>query len=238
MSAGYVVPIDPNDFSRFVGADPRYDGSLFDGEDDCLTEDEMDALEQEMLQLLDSENYESNVLPLLDRIPDREADIIELYFLHRKRQADIATIFGITQAAVSYRLGRGIKRIKFLLDLPAVTREQMVADLSEAFPSQHVLPSELEEDPEADVNVDVKILVHMWSTTCQSEVAKTLGLTQGRVRHRFFKAVDRLKELAQGNSRLEPYADIFLKISEQKQFNILREVKLPQWSDRGGSEIL
>jgi DNA-directed RNA polymerase specialized sigma24 family protein len=238
VSSGYVVPIDPNDFSRFVSYDPRFDDAFFDSEDDTLTEDEVSELEQEMLQLLDSANYESSIEPLLERIPAREADIIELYFLHRKRQADIATIFGITQAAVSYRLGRGIMRIKFLLDLPTVTREQMLQDLSEAFPGQQALPSELEEDPEADINVDVKILVNMWETTCQSEVAKTLGLTQGRVRHRFFKAVDRLRELAGENAKLEPYADIFVKISSQKKFNILREVKLPQWANRGGNEIL
>lgn len=237
MSNGYVVSLDPNDFSRFVGSDPREDGTFtFESEEDQITQGELEMLEQEMLQLLETASYRRGIEPLLDRIPCREADIIELYFLLGKRQADIATIFGITQAAVSYRLGRGILRIKFLLDLPAVTREQMIEDLAEAFPVDKNAPPEVGTNLDPDINVDVMILVNMWETTCQSEVAKTLGLTQGRVRHRFFKAVERLQELAISDSKLEPYSDIFNKISSKK-FNILREVKLPQWSNRGGNEI-
>ncbi len=85
--------------------------------------------------------------------------------------------------------------------------------------------------------IDVSILVGMWQTTCQSEVASLLGLTQGRVRHRFFKAVRALTKFAEDNSKLEPYAKIFTAISD-KNFNVLREVKLPQWSDRGGDECV
>ena len=238
MSSGYVVPIDPNDFNRFGQLDPGFDNLMFESEEEeAFSAAELEELESEMRQLLETMSYQEAVAPLLDKIPEREADIIELYFLLSKRQADIATIFGITQAAVSYRLGRGLMRIKFLLDLPPVTREQMIADLSESFPGVPMLPSELEDDPEADLHIDVRILVHMWETTCQSEVAKTLNLTQGRVRHRFFKAVDKLKELAEVNDKIVPYADIFGKISSKK-FNILREVKLPQWANRGGNEII
>ena len=240
MSSAYVIPLDPNDFNRFVSYDPREDDSFFDREDDLLSEQEaaeVAQLQDEFLQLLNAENFHNSIVPLLDLIPKREADIIELYWLLDKRQADIATIFGITQAAVSYRLGRGILRIKFLLDLPSVTREGMIEDLSEAFSQNTCIHNEPEGDPEAHLHVDVRILVHMWETTCQSDVAKTLGLTQGRVRHRFFKAVTKLKELAEENKKLEPYAEIFGKLALGKKFNILREVKLPQWADRGGNEI-
>lgn len=238
MSSGYVVPIDPNDFSRFVSYDARYDDAQFDSEDDTLTEEELEelsSLEQDMRDLLSAEGHHPRLSSLLERIPPREADIIELYFFHEKRQADIAAIFNITQAAVSYRLGRGILRVKFLLDIPDVTVEQMREDLSEAFPGTPSLMSD--DDPDADLHIDARILIHMWMSTCQSEVAKTLNLTQGRVRHRFFKAVDRLQELAKENPKFEPYSTIFSKISSKK-FNILREVKLPQWSDRGGNELL
>jgi len=83
----------------------------------------------------------------------------------------------------------------------------------------------------------VDILVGMWETTCQSEVASRLKLTQGRVRHRFFKAVKTLETASEEDNTYEPYHKIFSAIAS-KRFNILREVKLPQWADRGGDECL
>lgn len=230
---GYLVSMDPGNFSRFPSYDPRLEDALSLQDLEAL---DTQALEEEMVRLLESEANRARVEGFLDRIPAKEADIIELYFYHDKRQADIASIFDITQAAVSYRLGRGIMRLQFLLDIPDVSRDQMVRDLSKAFPGRPVLPAELEEDPEADVHIDVRILVAIWESTCQSEVAKTLKLTQGRVRHRFFRAVERLKELAASDKDLEPYAIIFNKLATKK-FNILREVQLPQWAGRGCDEI-
>jgi hypothetical protein len=75
-------------------------------------------------------------------------------------------------------------------------------------------------------------LVGMWQTTCQSEVATKLQLTQGRVRHRFFKAVEALKNVADKNEKYRTYEKIFSSISS-KNFNILRSVSLPQWRNRG-----
>lgn len=213
MSNGYVIPIDPADFNHYQGYDPRED-------QDEEPEEEVELSEEE-LALLQSQSFRDRIEPLLDLIPLREADIIFLYFLHGKRQADIAEIFNITQAAVSYRLSRGIKRVQFLLNIPQVTEEQLREDLPQVFSSQ----------------LDVDILVGMWRTTCQSEVASELRVTQGCVRHRFFKAVDKLREAAKKDERLEPYSQIFGAIA-MKKFNILREVKLPQWSDRGVNECL
>ena len=214
--SGYVIPVDPCDLNRFAGSDPR-----FDEEDDNLTPEELEELaltEEEMLQL--REINHARVTAWLNSIPDCEADIIHLYFFLGKRQADIAEIFKMTQAAVSYRLTRGIQRIKFLLAMPDVSEDDMRRDLGEVFSQP----------------IDVDILVGMWSSTCQSEVAIRLGLTQGRVRHRFFKAVERLKTAAGSNPKYSPYSEIFTMISSKK-FNILREVKLPQWADRGSDEL-
>ena len=204
MSSGYVIPVDPAELAnRFAAPDALLDDEVVD---------EPDA---EMAALFSSDDYETRILPLLDRIPDREADLIYLYYVRKKRQADIATIFDVTQAAISYRLDRGIQRIKFLLSIPTVTEDELREDLAIIF----------------DV-IDVDILVGMWQTTCQSEVATKLQLTQGRVRHRFFKAVEVLKGAAERDKRFDPYHRIFSSISS-KNFNILRAVQLPQWADRG-----
>ncbi len=195
--------------------DPR-----FDGEETLSLEEIGDICDEDVAEFFSTirEDYETRIAPLLDRIPEREADLIQLYFIAEKRQADIAEILGVTQAAISYRLERGITRIKFLLSIPQVSEEELREDLPKVFSQA----------------IDVDILVGMWETTCQSEVAAKLRLTQGRVRHRFFKAVRVLEKAAQGDARFEPYHKIFSSISDGKRFNILREVRLPQWQDRGG----
>lgn len=207
MGNGYVIPLDPSQLS-----------SRFSAPDAALEEEE--DVEDVGHLLTAEQGYEDRIAPLLDRIPQREADLIYLYFVERKRQADIAAIFNVTQAAISYRLDRGLKRIKFLLSIPQIQEEDIRRDLPAVFKA-----------------IDVDILVGMWQTTCQSEVANQLKLTQGRVRHRFFKAVKVLQEISAKDPRYVPYYKVFSAISGKK-FNILREVKLPQWGDRGLDECV
>ena len=199
-ASGYVIPMDPMQLANRLIAPG--------------IEEELDGLE-EVESIFAEADYEARIAPLLDRIPKREADLIYLYFIKRKRQADIAAIFEVTQAAISYRLDRGIKRIKFLLSIPQITSEEIQRDLTGAF-----------------AEIDVDILVGMWETTCQSEVATRLNLTQGRVRHRFFRAVKALEHLASTDEKYRPYQKVFSAIAG-KNFNVLREVKLPQWQGRG-----
>jgi predicted XRE-type DNA-binding protein len=239
MSTGYVIPIDPSELAtRFSYEDQHLDGES--GEDDEVSNVSSDVL----ASYIPDGDYESRIAPLLDRIPEREADLIYLYFIEKKRQADIATIFGVTQAAISYRLDRGIQRLKFLLNIPQVTEEELRTDLPDVFPTRSSCPSCKEASPACficlgskSILIDVEILVGMWATTCQSEVASKLGLTQGRVRHRFFKAVKTLEEVSKLDERYVPYQQIFSAVASKK-FNILREVRLPQWADRGGDECV
>jgi hypothetical protein len=210
MANGYVIPVDPNELANRFAADP------FEEREE---EEDEDEDEDDITSILASSSYEDRIAPLLNRIPEREADLIYLYYIMHKRQADIAEIFGVTQAAISYRLDRGLQRIKFLLSIPPVTEKDLQRDLPKIFKE-----------------IDVSILIGMWATTCQSEVASRLGLTQGRVRHRFFKAVKTLKDVAEKDSTFVQYHKVFNAISS-KNFNILREVKLPQWSNRGGDEV-
>lgn len=203
MGGGYVISVDPSELaSRFKAPDQ---------------EDKPEEEEPEAETLFSSLNYETQIKPLLDRIPEREADLIYLYYIQKKRQADIAEIFGVTQAAISYRLDRGLQRIRFLLSIPQIDEDDLRRDLP-------LVPFK---------DIDVNILVGMWQTTCQSEVASRLGLTQGRVRHRFFGAVKVLEKRSKEDEQFVPYHKVFSAIASKK-FNILREVKLPQWQNRGG----
>jgi len=207
----------------------------------------------------------------LSKIPPREADLIRLYYRDRMKQEQIAKLFRITQAAVSYRLHRGIRRIQFLRTIPELDRDTFDLDLGSKFSDQ-----------------DREILWRMYETTCQSEIAKLMGLTQGRVRHRFFRGLQRIKdlireeirekhlqlqsifkrgipvgdredfqaldlELSEADAELSTadaelkaslkaskygkYWTVFFAISD-KHFNILHEVSLPQFKDRGDAQIL
>ena len=204
----------------------------------------------------------------LYRIPIREADLIRLYYKDKMKQEQIAKLFRITQAAVSYRLHRGIKRIQFLRTIPELDKKDFDIELGPKFSEQ-----------------DREILWRMYETTCQSEIAKIMNLTQGRVRHRFFRALGKIKELiateinekytrmqmlvkhgvvsedqvksnhildnaiAECNSaetdlfyavkasKYGKYYTVFYAISD-KHFNILHEVSLPQFKDRGDAQIL
>ncbi len=207
--SGFVISVDPTSMaSRFAAPVLEAD------EDREAREAQEDAAGfGEMLGAVGPDRIQE----FLQRIPEREADLLDMYFNKHKRQADIAAIFGVTQAAISYRLDRGLQRLKFLYTIPHVSEGELRRDLP-------LIPFP---------QMDVDILVGMWHTTCQSQVASDLGLTQGRVRHRFFKAVEKLKVAAERDDRFEPYARLYRLISEH--FNVLREVKLPQWANRGGS---
>ncbi len=143
------------------------------------------------------------VRDIMDELPPREADFVELYFFRRKKQTEIASIFLCSQPTVCYRLQRATMRIQFILSLPDVS----VEDIRQAM--EGFLPN----------SDDVDIMVLMYQTTCQSEVAKRLGVTQGLVRHRFMRATQKMLQ----DPEMEVYANIFDAIS--KNLNILREVQ-------------
>lgn len=147
---------------------------------------------------------------MLDLLPPREADFVDLYYFRQINQTDIATIFGVSQPTVCYRLKRATSRIQFLLQLTPITRPE----LEEAI--YGFLTDKL----------DAQIMILMWETTCQSEVAKRLGVTQGLVRHRFIRGVKRMKD----NEHYSDLAQMFDSISGN--LNILREVKRPAWDGR------
>jgi DNA-directed RNA polymerase specialized sigma24 family protein len=147
---------------------------------------------------------------MLDQLPPREADFVDLYFFRHINQTDIAGIFGVSQPTVCYRLKRATARIQFLLQLPAITRPELEEAMTGFL-----------ADP-----LDAKIMVLMWETTCQSEVAKRLGVTQGLVRHRFIRAVKQMKT----QDNLLALAEMFDTIADN--LNILREVRRPSWDGR------
>jgi predicted transcriptional regulator len=164
------------------------------------------------------------IKPFLNRLPLREYDLVELYYVDRKNQKDIAKMFGVTQGAISSRLSRAKKRLIFLRDLPKITEEEIDCDLSKLF-------EEIERE----------IIKYMMKTTCQSKTAQLINekynlidekkkMTQVKVRHRFEKCLLRLKEEMKGNPDLKKYYNLLSFIKEN--LYKLHEVILPHF-DRG-----
>ena len=147
---------------------------------------------------------------VVEQLPPREADFVDLYYFKKLRQTDIALIFGVSQPTVCYRLARAADRIRFLMSIPHVDEATLTNDLTGFL-----------ADP-----LDVQIMILMWKTTCQSEVAKQLDVSQGLVRHRFLRSLSRMRT----NVRLAKYVAIFDYISSN--LNILREVQRPAFNDR------
>lgn len=251
MASSHILIQDPNTLSSRYSDKDRLG---FDSDNEELGE-----LVEQLLAPAEEENLAGklefdSISKYLDRIPLREADLIERYYRDKMKQEQIAKLFNITQAAVSYRLHRGIRRIQFLRTIPELERDSFELELGPKFCEQ-----------------DREILWRMYETTCQSAIAKQMNLTQGRVRHRFFRALQKIKDLIaeearekqvqvqmlkkQGrsaeeigkaqeeldtvinNSKFAKYWTVYFAISD-KHFNILHEVSLPQFRDRGDSQIL
>ncbi len=257
--SSHILIQDPNNLSSRYSTKDRlgYDADT-DTDLDELIEQELAPEPEEELKAESRSLDFAAVAPYLDRIPPREADLIRLYHHDKMKQEQIAKLFRITQAAVSYRLHRGIKRIQFLRTIPELEEEVFQVELGPRFCDQ-----------------DREILWRMYETTCQSEIAKQMNLTQGRVRHRFFRALQRIKDLIAEEarekqiqvqmmkkqrsgglhmetdvlqaeqelketiaaSRYGKYWTVFFAISD-KHFNILHEVSLPQFRDRGDAAIM
>lgn len=139
----------------------------------------------------------------LDQLPDVEADFVDLYFFRHLKQTSISQIYAISQPSVCYRLQRAAKRIRFFLQAPEVTEQEIREALT----------------PVLKRPMDVDMMVYIHETTCQSKAAQRLNESQGLVRHRFVRALEILRE----HPELEKFAELFTLISSN--LNIKREVQ-------------
>lgn len=180
--------MDPSDIeSRFSNKDSmQYMESLFEG----ISEESQGKIEK--------------VKEIMNILPPLEADFIDLYYFKNIKQTSIAKIFSVSQPTVCYRLQRASSRIKFFLDLPPVTREDIEMSMR-GFLS----------DP-----LDIQIMLLMYDTMCQSKVASKLSVTQGLVRHRFLRSIKRMRDCPS----MEKYYTLFFLIS--KNLNALRDLTI------------
>lgn len=201
----FVVSLDHYELAKKFGREDPALRALIEGEDE---ESDDEGYRRECAQWMEE------LLQHIEKLPAKEADMVTLFFLKRSKQEDIARVFGCTQAAVSYRLLRAVQRLKFLVAAPQLSDEEVKTLLAPHFDG-----------------LDLAILLTYRDTTSQSETAKRLGITQGRARHRLFKAVGRLEQYSEDDPRLKDVAKLFCMLRDHP--NILAEVHLPQWAHQG-----
>jgi predicted transcriptional regulator len=181
MAHYFIQNMDPSDMSAMFS-----------------TEDAMDPFE-DPIGYDQKEEYRARIYVMLPRIPDQEADMLELYFFRNKTQMEIAKIFGVTQAAVSYRIKRSLQRLRFLMDMPILTREQIAHDMQ--FFS----------------DFEIAVLQEMYDCTCQSSVSERLGKSQNKVRYHFQRCIlyllSKVKDPVIQDVRFDPYGQILKNIS-------------------------
>lgn len=166
---------------------------------------------------------EDDLRPYLNLLPKKEADLLLMYYVLRKDQKEIAAILRLTQGGVSHRIARARSRLKYIIEIPKFKEYTMRKDLAPLFNT-----------------IDLDILWGLYKTTCQSQVAQDMNLTQSKVRHRFMKSLKVLEKLttkpSEKNKKYITYYVAFQKIS--KNFNILREIKLPKWQSKNLDYII
>ena len=156
--------------------------------------------------------------PYLELLPKKEHDLIIMYYVLKKEQKEIAGILRLTQGGVSHRISRAKARLKFLVRVPKFTQQDLDEDLKDLFDE-----------------LDRVILWGLYETTCQSVVAKRVGMTQSRIRHRFMKNLEVLEKY-QEEEPICRYYEAF-KLISNNNFNILREIRLPKWESKNQSYI-
>jgi DNA-directed RNA polymerase specialized sigma24 family protein len=184
MSRYFVQPVDPTELSSRFSNEKSLDP--LPGMNDQWKKEHLEKIKG-----------------VLDYLPEIEEDYIRLYYLKDKKQVDIAEIFDVTQAAVSYRIKRGEERLRFILDMPSKDKEEVY----------QILLDEGMEDQNAS------IFREMYETSCQTEVADRLGLGQGCVRHRFLNNLEALGEHVA--SKIDGWTDL---LEEEDTPPFLRDV--------------
>lgn len=184
--------------------DPHEMSCRFTSDDGLASIDTfVDEISDESKGMLD------RVRTVMDKLPPIESDFVELYFFKKMKQTAISRIFRVSQPTVCYRLQRATLRIKFLLEIPDLS----LADIRDA------VTGCIEND------LDRKIMILMAHTTCQSETAKRLGISQGMVRYRFFRSLSKIEM----RSELKKFYNFFVLVSNN--LNKMRELSLMDNAD-------
>lgn len=116
----------------------------------------------------------------LERLPPEEADWVDLCLVRGKTRSDVATIWGMSQAAVTFRLHKAFTRIRFMIEFgDAFTTEDVERDFRHL---EHRTASKKYNGTVPIGSTDV--LATFWRVTGVAETARQLHVTWSFVRYR------------------------------------------------------
>ncbi|MBD3261287.1 MAG: hypothetical protein GF334_06315 [Candidatus Altiarchaeales archaeon] len=154
--------------------------------------------------------------PFMSRLPERERDLLEMYYRGHKKQKDIAAFFDVTQGAISHRIKRARMRLAFLRDMPKLDKD--LRDILKGYFD----------------NFDIDVIAYMVETTCQSRTAEILNkkykldgrkrMTQVKVRHKFDRSIQKIEHLKKQNTELKVCFELMQYIKDN--LYMLHEVVL------------
>ena len=183
--------------------------------------------EEALLWVEDAESVTSPqtldaVREALERLPPREQDVLEEFLVLGRRQHEIASIHGVTQACISYLLSRAVVRLKWwLLWGMRFTASDWLKDCA----SLSGPPTRSTWRPD--------VLAHFWTTTSHVGVTRALpGYGQMKVRYSIQAMLgSHLPALIKEHgpeSRWKMYLDAFTEL-QTNYIGCGEERKLPHW---------
>jgi len=159
---------------------------------------------------------------ILDKLPKLEKIAYQLYFHERVKQTHIAKYMGVTQGAISHRLIKSMRRLRYVFLLPTL-------DTKEKAYARNALGSFVYD-----------LCIFMAETTCQSIVAEKLNnkyhlpegsrMNQVKVRFKFKRALNKLGIWSEQEPRLKAMYKLVSYVDQN--IYMMHWVHLPQWNKR------
>lgn len=119
---------------------------------------------------------------LINQLDPFEADIIYLTFVVGFNQGIIASMFGVSQPTISYRLNRGIMRLRIFNQFDDHTSDDVRQHMKKMDFSSVTCPTPFRKGLKKEREDAIAVF---WDTYSQTGAARSLGKgwSQGRVRH-------------------------------------------------------
>jgi hypothetical protein len=149
-------------------------------------------------------NWDRDVVPLLDSLPPRIADIVELRH-QGVGEYIIANMFEVSQSAICYILQRAHERLRFLYNRPKYTDEQLERLLSLCLTAPKV----------------IRLMIKLWNDPNQTKAVGEEFQTQTTVRKIFHNSIEVLRESCQAFPEILPIYLHFKNVKDNKLYSIL-----------------
>lgn len=201
----FAHTIDPELLERIVSTTAKRPSDM---RGESYTEEELEIYEKE------AEEKREKLKKLLEKIPDREKDMLFMRYIKQMSQSKIAEFFNVSQVTIHYRLQRVLERIKVLLKIIEIDQDQFKEDLD------LVLKNDL----------DVKIVMMMFETSNQSKTGRTLKKSQYCVRSHWLDSIVKMQNFQSDDKEIMTRLDEYIEIAEiiKQNYHVLEE-KLHKW---------